>query len=212
MTSPRCSSPMVRPLAISGPGSSSRSARVRRRSTSPPREALIWRLDFAEASERVMPKAQLVELYAHKLGVIDDAHLEFGPGFNVLTGETGAGKTLLLGALGLCLGGDASASRYALSNDTRAIALFLRGESEELAFARESGNSGRLRSSLNGAPTSAEALRVLAEDLIIVHGQHDSLLLKNRGEIVRLIDESGGVDIEDLNEVRRQLREARQLR
>jgi DNA repair protein RecN (Recombination protein N) len=159
-----------------------------------------------------MPKAQLVELYAHKLGVIDDAHLEFGPGFNVLTGETGAGKTLLLGALGLCLGGDASASRYALSNDTRAIALFLRGESEELAFARESGNSGRLRSSLNGAPTSAEALRVLAEDLIIVHGQHDSLLLKNRGEIVRLIDESGGVDIEDLNEVRRQLREARQLR
>ena len=47
-----------------------------------------------------MPKAQLLELYAHKLGVIDDAHLEFGPGFNVLTGETGAGKTLLLGALG----------------------------------------------------------------------------------------------------------------
>jgi DNA repair protein RecN (Recombination protein N) len=159
-----------------------------------------------------MPKAQLVELYAHKLGVIDDAHLEFGPGFNVLTGETGAGKTLLLGALGLCLGGDASASRYALTNDTRAVAVFLRGESEELAFARESGSSGRLRSSLNGAPSSADALRAVAEELIIIHGQHDSLLLKNRGEIVRLIDESGGVDTEGLNDVRQQLREARQLR
>jgi DNA repair protein RecN (Recombination protein N) len=159
-----------------------------------------------------MPKAQIVELYAHKLGVIEDAHLEFGPGFNVLTGETGAGKTLLLGALGLCLGGDASASRYALTSDTRAVALFVRGDSEELSFARESGSSGRLRSSLNGAPSSAEALRVVAEELIIIHGQHDSLLLKNRGEIVRLIDDSGGVDTEELDGLRRQLREARQLR
>jgi DNA repair protein RecN (Recombination protein N) len=158
-----------------------------------------------------MPKAQLVELYAHKLGVIDDARLEFGPGFNVITGETGAGKTLLLGALGLCLGSDASASRYALTNDTRAVALFLR-EDEELAFSREAGSSGRLRSSLNGAPSSAEALRVIAEQLIIIHGQHDSLLLRNRGEIVRLIDETGGVNTEELNDVRRQLREARQLR
>ncbi len=159
-----------------------------------------------------MPKAQLVELYAHKLGVIDDAHLEFGPGFNVLTGETGAGKTLLLGALGLCLGGDASASRYALTNDTRAVALFLRGDSEELVFARESGNSGRLRSSYNGAPSSAEALRTLADELIIIHGQHDSLLLKSRAEIVRLIDESGGVDTDELSDTRRRLREAQQLR
>ena len=71
-----------------------------------------------------MPKAQLVELYAHKLGVIEDARLEFGSGFNVLTGETGAGKTLLLGALDLCLGGEASASRYALiARDTRRGAL-----------------------------------------------------------------------------------------
>jgi DNA repair protein RecN (Recombination protein N) len=170
------------------------------------------RLDCDKAFERVIPKAQLVELYAHKLGVIDDAHLEFGPGFNVLTGETGAGKTLLLGALGLCLGGDASASRFALTNDTRVSAVFLRGEGEELAFARESGNSGRLRSSLNGAPSSADALRNFAQELIIIHGQHDSLLLKSRAEIVRLVDDSGGVDTEELRDVRRQLKDARQLR
>jgi DNA repair protein RecN (Recombination protein N) len=158
-----------------------------------------------------MPKAQLVELYAHKLGVIDDARLEFGPGFNVITGETGAGKTLLLGALGLCLGSDASASRYALTSDTRAVALFLRDE-QELAFSREAGGSGRLRSSLNGAPSSAEALRTFAEQLIIIHGQHDSLLLRNRAEIVRLIDDTGDVDTKELSDVRRQLRDARQLR
>lgn len=159
-----------------------------------------------------MPKAQLLELYAHGLGVIDDARLEFGPGFNVLTGETGAGKTLLLGALGLSLGSDASASRYALTSDTRAVALFVREGGEELSFTREASSSGRLRSSLNGAPSSVEALRALAEELIVIHGQHDSLTLRNRGETVRLIDESGAVDTGELDAVRRQLNDARHLR
>jgi DNA repair protein RecN (Recombination protein N) len=159
-----------------------------------------------------MPKVQLVELYAHGLGVIDDARLEFGPGFNVITGETGAGKTLLLGALGLCLGSDASASRYALTTDTRAAALFLRDRSEEIVFSRDTTTAGRLRSSLNGAPSSVEALRELATEFIVVHGQHDSLALRNKSETVRLIDESGGVETKELDDVRADLREARQLR
>ncbi|HUY17420.1 MAG TPA: AAA family ATPase [Acidimicrobiales bacterium] len=159
-----------------------------------------------------MPKAQLVELYAHGLGVIDDARLEFGPGFNVLTGETGAGKTLLLGALGLCLGSDSSASRYALTSDTRAVALFVRDGGEEWSFSREAGRSGRLRSSLNGAPSSVEALKALAEELIVVHGQHDSLALRGRVETIRLIDESGAVDTSDLDATRRQLNDARRVR
>jgi DNA repair protein RecN (Recombination protein N) len=159
-----------------------------------------------------MPKAQLVELYAHGLGVIDDARLEFGPGFNVLTGETGAGKTLLLGALGLCLGSDAGASRYALTSDTRAVALFVRDSGEELSFSREASSSGRLRSSLNGAPSSVEALRALAEELIVIHGQHDSLALRGRSETVRLIDESGAVNTGELDATRRELNDVRHLR
>jgi DNA repair protein RecN (Recombination protein N) len=65
---------------------------------------------------------------------------------------------------------------------------------------------------VNGSVSSADALRTLAQDLIIIHGQHDSLLLKNRSEIVRLIDESGGVETSELSEVRRKLREALQVR
>jgi DNA repair protein RecN (Recombination protein N) len=159
-----------------------------------------------------MPKVQLVELFAHGLGVIDDARLEFGPGFNVITGETGAGKTLLLGALGLSLGGDVSSSRYALSPDTQTAALFVRDENEEIVVSREATSSGRLRSSLNGAPSSVEALRALAEELVVIHGQHDSLTLRGRGEIVRLIDRSGAVDTGELDAVRRRLREVAQLR
>jgi DNA repair protein RecN (Recombination protein N) len=158
-----------------------------------------------------MPRAQLVELYAYRLGVIDEARLEFGEGFNVITGETGAGKTLLVGALGLCLGADAGASRYALTPETRAVAVFVR-ERDELVVAREASASGRLRSSLNGAPSSVEALRGLAEGLVVMHGQHDSLTLRNRAEIVRVIDRYGAVDTGELEEVRRQLREARRLR
>jgi len=157
-----------------------------------------------------MPKAQLLELYAHGLGVIDDARLEFGPGFNVITGETGAGKTLLLGALTLCLGGDAGSSRYAISADTRAVALFEVAGSE-LAFSRETTASGRLRSSINGAPSSVEALRHLSNELIVIHGQHDSLALRTRGEVVRLIDQRGDIDTSELDDLRAQLREARRI-
>jgi DNA repair protein RecN (Recombination protein N) len=159
-----------------------------------------------------MPKAQLAELYAHGLGVIDDARLEFGPGFNVITGETGAGKTLLLGALSLCLGSDANTSRYALTADTRAVALFVDDDGRETAFSREVGTTGRLRSSLNGAPSSVEALRNVAESLIVIHGQHDSLSLRSRSETVRLVDESGAIDTSALEAVRRELRDARGLR
>ncbi len=158
-----------------------------------------------------MPKANLIELYAHKLGVIDDARLEFGSGFNVITGETGAGKTLLLGALALCLGGDASMSRYALTPDTRAVAL-VESNGDELVFSREATGSGRLRSSLNGAPSSAEALRTLAEGLIVIHGQHDSLSLRSRAEVLRLIDERGAVDSSGLEDARRALRDAHGIR
>lgn len=159
-----------------------------------------------------MPKSQLTELYAHGLGVIDDAQLEFGPGFNVLTGETGAGKTLLLGALDLCLGGDGASTRYAITTDLRAAAVFARDGDGEVVLSRESGLSGRLRCSLDGVPSSAEALRSLAQDLIVIHGQHDSLALRNRVEVLRIIDTSGAISTRELDEVRRRLNEAHRLR
>ncbi|HUV57221.1 MAG TPA: AAA family ATPase [Acidimicrobiales bacterium] len=159
-----------------------------------------------------MPKSQLVELYAHGLGVIDDVRLEFGKGFNVLTGETGAGKTLLLGALDLCLGGDGSATRYAATTDLRAAAVFTRDDGTEVVLSREAGASGRLRCSLDGVPSSAEALRTLADDLIVIHGQHDSLSLRNKSEVLRIIDASAGISTAELDRTRRQLAQARRLR
>jgi DNA repair protein RecN (Recombination protein N) len=158
-----------------------------------------------------MPKSQLLELYAHGIGVVQDARLEFGPGFNVITGETGAGKTLLLGALELCLGGDGPAGRSSTQEDLRAAAVFSLGE-REIVLTRETSASGRLRSAIDGVSSSAEALRNLASDLIVIHGQHDSLTLRQRSEIVRIVDASGGVSTDELDRTRLALREARNRR
>lgn len=152
-----------------------------------------------------MPKAQLVELYARALGVIDEARIEFGPGFNVLTGETGAGKTLVLGALELCLGGDAASSRHALSPDTKTVAIFSRASTSDLQFARESSPGGRLRASLDGTPSSAEVLRGAARGVVVIHGQHDSLALRSRLEVLRIIDLAGEVATDDLDAVRAEI-------
>jgi DNA repair protein RecN (Recombination protein N) len=159
-----------------------------------------------------MPSSQLVELYAHGLGVIGDARVEFGEGFNVITGETGAGKTLLLDALDLCLGGDAATSRHAVKNDMRAAALFIDRDGREVVLTREMSSSGRLRSTLDATTTSAEALRTLASELIVIHGQQDSLSLRNRSEILKIIDSSGAVDTSGLDHVRQLLRDARSRR
>lgn len=86
-----------------------------------------------------MPRSQLVELYARDLGVIGEAHLEPAPGFTVITGETGAGKTLLLGALALALGLETEGARLALGPAARAVALFTR-DGEEVVLAREVGS------------------------------------------------------------------------
>lgn len=154
-----------------------------------------------------MPKAQLVELYARRLGVIEEARIEFGAGFNVLTGETGAGKTLLLGALELCLGSEAATSRYAITPETRAVALFSRDDGSEHVLARESTSSGRLRASIDGTPSSAQVLRAAATAVIVIHGQHDSLSLRSRQEILRIIDATGHVSTNDLDAVRHEIDE-----
>jgi DNA repair protein RecN (Recombination protein N) len=159
-----------------------------------------------------MPNSQLVELYARGLGVIDDARVEFGEGFNVITGETGAGKTLLLDALDLCLGGEAATSRQAVRGDMRASAVFIDRQGRELVLSRESGASGRLRSAIDGVSASTEALRTLALGLIVIHGQHDSLNLRSRAEILRIVDASAGVSTEALENVRHSLRECQALR
>jgi DNA repair protein RecN (Recombination protein N) len=128
------------------------------------------------------------EIRISSLGVIDESVLELGPGLNVVTGETGAGKTMLVTALGLLLGAradvgavrsGAKAARVegivAVDAAAAAHADEFGGEVEDgtLVLARQVSAEGRSRAFLGGASVPVSALQSLADLLVAVHGQSD---------------------------------------
>src|SRR4029078_159124 len=101
------------------------------------------------------------------------AEIEFQPGLNVLTGETGAGKSILVGAVGLLLGGRASPDLVRTGEEDATVEAIFESGGEELIVRREITAQGRSRAFVNGALVTAGALRDLACRLIELHGQHE---------------------------------------
>lgn len=154
----------------------------------------------------------LRELSVQNLALIEDARIELRDGYCAWTGETGAGKSLLLTALGLVLGGKASAELVrAGKEEARAAAIFdlsrdetLRVEVEtmlggpldddELIITRRIGPKGRSVSHANGLPVPVATLRRLGSRLIDVHGQHETRTLLDPDRQRCLLDDYGGHD------------------
>jgi len=108
-----------------------------------------------------------------RLAVIDAVEVEFEPGLNVLTGETGAGKSILVEAVGLLLGGRASGDLVRTGEDSAAVeAIFQRG-GDELVVRREVTAQGRSRAFVNGSLVPVGTLKDLAGNLLELHGQHE---------------------------------------
>jgi DNA repair protein RecN (Recombination protein N) len=141
--------------------------------------------------------------------IVDQLDLELGPGFTALTGETGAGKSILVDALALALGGRADAGvvragaqRAEVSADFDAASLPAVREwlaSQELEegdgsciVRRTIDASGRSRAFVNGRPATAAQVRDLGELLVDIHGQHDHQLLLKRDRQRALLDAYGG--------------------
>lgn len=134
----------------------------------------------------------LIELRIHNVAVIDAVVLPLTAGFNVLSGETGAGKSLIVGALGLLLGERATADRVRTDADRASVegvftvsenapdvreALHVRGidaDDDLLILKREIQAGGRSRAWINGSPVTATVLAEIGAMLVSVHGQHDS--------------------------------------
>src|SRR5436190_12803647 len=128
------------------------------------------------------------------LAVIDFVEVEFRPGLNVLTGETGAGKSILVEAVGLLLGGRASGELVRTGEDTAAIeAIFESGE-EELLVRREITSQGRSRAFINGALATAGALKDLSARLVELHGQHEHHTLLDPSTHLAVLDAFGRLD------------------
>ena len=136
--------------------------------------------------------------------IIDEVSLELGPGLTVLTGETGAGKSILVDALGLALGdrADASAVRHGADRAEITASFDLAALPEVAAWLTEQaldadgecvlrrvvGAEGRSRAWINGAQTTLQTLRELGERLVDIHGQHEHQSLTRPGVQRELLD------------------------
>jgi DNA repair protein RecN (Recombination protein N) len=127
------------------------------------------------------------------LAVIDRLELDFEPGLNVLTGETGAGKSILVGAVGLLVGGRASADLVRTGEDTASVeAIFETPSGRELIVRRDVSAQGRSRASVDGALVTSAALRELCAGLVDLHGQHEHQVLLDPASHLDLLDEFAG--------------------
>jgi DNA repair protein RecN (Recombination protein N) len=132
------------------------------------------------------------------LAVIERLELEFEPGLNVLTGETGAGKSILVGAVGLLVGGRASAELVRTGEGQATIeAIFEEDDGRELIVRREiSAQTGRSRAFLNGSIATSTALRDAAARLVDLHGQHEHQVLLDPAAHLDLLDAFAGLNSE----------------
>src|SRR6185436_7582312 len=129
-------------------------------------------------------------LRIRNLAVIEAVEVEFEPGFNVLTGETGAGKSILVEAVGLLLGARASADLVRTGEAQATIeAIFDDAAGRELIVRREISNQGRSRSFIDGALATASALRDLSARLVELHGQHEHQALLDPLAHLPLLDD-----------------------
>jgi DNA repair protein RecN (Recombination protein N) len=154
------------------------------------------------------------EIYIRDLGVIQEARLSFGPGLTVITGETGAGKTMVLSALGLLLGERSDTSsirrgqdqafvegRWFLKDNTDAAAQVADRLAEagaeisagELIMNRSVSSEGRGRASVSGKAAPINLLSELGERLVVVHGQSDQIRLKSAVAQREALDQFAGV-------------------
>ena len=158
----------------------------------------------------------LTELRLENYAVIDNLVVEFGPGLNLLTGETGAGKSILIDALALLLGDKASSDVIRTGADRSVISAVLEveghaGKSVEkildangldesddgsLILRREIAANGKGRVFVNNQPATVSVLKQLAPHLAVIHAQNESIMLFDGPARLELLDAFAGSDLE----------------
>jgi DNA repair protein RecN (Recombination protein N) len=165
----------------------------------------------------------LLRLTIENVGLIARAELEFAPGLTVVTGETGSGKTMLLGGLALALGGRVEADTVGAAGDRARVSLeiapdaalrerlaaggFALAGDDDLIVQRDVLASGRSQGRINGVPASASQLRELAGALVDIVSQHEAQRLLSPVYALDLVDRYGGAESLDLRDEVRRLHE-----
>ena len=165
----------------------------------------------------------LVELRAENYAVIDHAIASFGPGLNLLTGETGAGKSILVDALALLMGGKSSAEVVRHGADKAVVACVFEStpgaesileangidaEGADIILRREILSTGKGRVFVNNQPATAAVLKQLAPELALVHAQTESLASFDQSQQRILLDRFAGISTDGVAEAHARWRAA----
>lgn len=151
----------------------------------------------------------LARLYIRNFALIDSLEMQLGPGLNILTGETGAGKSLLLGAIGLILGRRVDYSYIFNPDDKCVVEAEFRNippstraelaafedfdfEGEQITLRREASASGKSRAFINDTPVSLPVIRQVTDLLVDLHGQHENQRLLDPDQQIQLLDQYAG--------------------
>lgn len=166
----------------------------------------------------------LSKLYIKNIAVIKELTIDLIGGFNVFTGETGAGKTILISAINAVLGERTSKDIIRTGEDKAFVSALFTGispavsaqmeemgfpleEDEDLLISREINSEAKANCKINGRPATASILKLIAGELIAIHGQHDSAELMSPEKHMRFIDSFGELegDIEAYKDVYEQM-------
>lgn len=142
----------------------------------------------------------ITTLHIKNIGIIDDITINLNQGFNVLTGETGAGKTLIIGSLQILAGGRFSKDMIRKGEKTSFVEMSLylpnKGfEDDTVVVSREINLSGKNISKINGRLVSVCELRNFMNDVIDIHGQNDNQSILNQSTHIEIIDEYANKEI-----------------
>ena len=146
----------------------------------------------------------LKQLYIKNFTLIDTLDMEFRSGFSVITGETGAGKSIILGAIGLLLGQRADSKSVKMGTDKCVIEAHfdlsrysmksffdeneIEFDAEDTIIRRELTSTGKSRAFINDTPVALSMLKELGEQLVDVHSQHQNLLLNKQDFQLSVVD------------------------
>ena len=166
----------------------------------------------------------ITKLHIKNIGIIEDVEIDFNNGLNVLTGETGAGKTLIIGALGIISGGRFSKEMIRKGETNSYVELCIYNPLDEMSIdgnviiSREINSNGRNMCKINGRMVTVNELKEFMKKYIEIHGQNDNQDLLDVKKQQKYLDEFIGIEIKELkneysalytkyNEITRELKE-----
>lgn len=139
-------------------------------------------------------------LHIKNIGIIDEISIDLNSGFNVLTGETGAGKTLIIDSLEILAGGRFSKEMIRKGEEYSFVEMSVSTNSskEDIILSREINMNGKNLCKINGRMVTVAELKSFMEKLLDIHGQHDNQSLLNSGVHIKLLDKFAGNELKTL--------------